>query len=271
MENNALLGENMKQLIFPLILILALTACSAGATPTPLPTVALDTNSQSGSDPDVVTASAEIAPVRDAQLSFPAIGTVKTVDVKVGDKVSAGQTLVTFDTALLEARVREAEAGVSLAEVQLAYLKRVGTDQRNLDSAQADIEASQARLDSAKAALASQSALNAPFDGTIVSVEVERGETVTPGRVIVLLADFSHFQVKTTDLSERDVTRVKVGQPVNISIEALGDTFTGKVSEISLVSSTLGGDVVYAVTIEFDSQPAGLLWGMSADVEIQTK
>jgi hypothetical protein len=36
------------------------------------------------------------------------------------------------------------------------------------------------------------------------------------------------------------------------------------------IQSTLGGDVVFPVTIEFDEQPKGLLWGMSADVQIQT-
>jgi HlyD family secretion protein len=261
----------MKRLIIPLILILTLTACSGASTPTPLPTVALDTTSPNGASPDVITASAEIVPLRDAQLSPPAVGLVKSVDVKVGDQAKAGQSLVTFDTALLEARVREAEANLASAQIQLAYLVRVGTDQRNLDSAQADIDRAQAQLDSASAALASQSALTAPFDGTIVSVDAEPGETVVPGREVILLGDLSHYQVKTTDLSERDVTRVKVGQTVNVSIEALGDTFTGKVTEIALVSSTLGGDVVYAVTIELDLQPAGLLWGMSADVEIQTK
>ena len=112
-------------------------------------------------------------------------------------------------------------------------------------------------------------ALVAPFDGTIISVDVAAGETVVPGRVAVLLGDLSKYQIETTDLSERDVARVKVGQTVNVSIEALGETFTGKVTSIALVSSTLGGDVVYTVTIELDEQPQGLLWGMSADVEIQ--
>jgi len=265
----------MKRLFFPIILILALTlaACSAlpSSAPTPLPTVSLDAASPSGSNADVVTASAEIVPIRDAQLSFPAVGTVKTVDVKVGDLVKAGQSLVTLDTALLEARVREAEANLATAKIQLAYLIRIGTDQRNLDSAQADIDRAQAQLDSAMATLANQSALIAPFDGTIASMDVEPGETVVPGGEVILLGDLSHFQVKTTDLSERDVARVKVGQAVNISIEALGETFTGKVTEIALNSSTLGGDVVFAVTIEFEQQPQGLLWGMSADVEIATK
>ena len=261
----------MKRLIVPLLLILTLTACSAGATPTPLPTVALDTTSPGASNPDVITASAEVVPLRTAQLSSAAVATVKTVEVKVGDKVSAGQILATFDTTILEARVREAEAGLAIAEIQLAYLKRVGTDQRNLDSAQADIERAQALVDSAKATLASQSALTAPFDGTIITVDVEPGENVAPGLPIILLGDLSQYNVKTTDLSERDVTRVQIGQTVSISIEALGESFTGKIIEIALISSTLGGDVVYTVTIEFDQQPAGLLWGMSADVEIETK
>jgi HlyD family secretion protein len=254
------------------LLITLLTACSGlTSSPTPLPTVALDTTSPGDSNPDAVAASAQIVPVRTAQLAFPAAGRVKTVDVNVGDKVSAGQTLLTLDTALLEARVREAEANLAIAQIQLDYLDRVGTSEENMDSAKADVERAQALVDSAKATLANQSALTAPFDGTVISVDVEAGETVVPGRILILIADLSTYQIETTDLSERDVTRVKVGQAVSVTIEALGETFTGKVTRVALISSTLGGDVVYTVTIDFDQQPAGLLWGMSADVEIETK
>ena len=53
-------------------------------------------------------------------------------------------------------------------------------------------------------------------------------------------------------------------------IEALGNEFSGTVKEVALTSSTIGGDVVYKVTIELDQQSEGLLWGMSADVKIDT-
>jgi len=66
------------------------------------------------------------------------------------------------------------------------------------------------------------------------------------------------------------VTRVQIEQPANIFIEALNEEFPGKVIDIDRVSSTVGGDVVFKVTIELDQQPQGLLWGMSADVQIQT-
>jgi len=260
----------MKRLywIVSLILIATLTACAGGTTPAPIPTVSLDAASPSGSSAGSITASAVVVPSREARLSLPTVGRVASVDVKVGDKVQAGQALVHIDTSLLEARVREAEANVAAAEIQVKYLKRVGTDERFLESAEADVERAQALLDSAKAMLESQASLAAPFDGTVVTVDVAPGETVVPGQVAIVLGDLSKYQIETTDLSERDVTRVKIGQSVKIFIEALNQNFTGKVVEVALLSSTLGGDVVYTVTIQLDKQPQGLLWGMSADVEI---
>lgn len=261
----------MKHFVVPVILTLVifLSACSGGTnTPEAIPTVALDAPAPGETSAGGITASAVVVPIQQANLSFPAIGRVISVDVKVGDKVTAGQPLIHLDTALLEARVREAEANLAAAEIQVAYLKRVGTDERFLESALADVDRAQALLDSAKASLEAQSALLAPIDGTVVTLDVNPGETVVPGRVIVILGDLTGYQVETIDLSERDVTRVKVGQTVRISIEALGKEFTGSVGEIALVSTTLGGDVVYTVTIEFDEQPQGLMWGMSADVEI---
>ena len=204
-------------------------------------------------------------------MTVPAIGRVASVDVKVGDKVKAGQVLFHTETTLLEAKVREAEANLKAAQIQVDYLKRVGTDERYMDQALADVDRAQALLDSAQATLDDQATLAAPFDGTIVSVDVAPGETVVPGTSLIVLGDMSKFRIQTTDLSERDVSRIKTGQPVSISIDALGQTFTGKVAEVSLISSTLGGDVVFTVTIDFDKQPEGLLWGMSADVEIQAE
>ena len=265
----------MKKFYLIALSVLILSACtSVGSTPTAIPTVSLDNNgspSNNQSDsPDAVSASATIVPLRKAELSFANVGRVKAVDVKVGDQVKAGQVLVELDTTLLEAKVREAEANLAAAQVQVKYLKRVGTDEVHLESAQAEADCAQALLDSAHATLAAQSTLVAPFDGTIVSVDISSGETVVPGRVVITMGDLSRFQVETQDLSERDVPRVQIGQNANVFIEALNQEFSGKVTDISRVSSTVGGDVVFKVTIDLDQQPQGLLWGMSADVKIET-
>lgn len=256
------------------VMVLLLSACGSAATPTAIPTVSLDegsspTNTQSN-DANAVSASAVIVPVKDAELAFSSVGRVTAVDVKVGDQVSAGQTLVKLDTTIQETRVKEAEANLLAAQVQYNYQKRLGLDEVHIESAEADVARMQALLDSAKAILDTQYTLVAPFDGTIVSVEIAPAETVVPGQVVILLGDLSEYQIETTDLSERDVTRVQIGQSASVFIEALEEEFTGKVIDVDRVSTTLGGDVVFKVTIELDHQPEGLLWGMSADVQIET-
>ncbi|MGE5374202.1 MAG: efflux RND transporter periplasmic adaptor subunit [Bacteroidota bacterium] len=262
--------------LFLIVFALVLSACtSAGSTPTAIPTISLDGNNGSPSNnpsdnPNSVSATAIIVPVHEADLSFANVGRVKAVNAKVGDQVKAGQPLVELDTTLLEAKVKEAEANLTVAKVQVDYLKRVGTDEVHLESAQAEADRAQALLDSANTTLATQSTLTAPFDGTIVSVDISPAETVVPGQVVVTMGDLSRFQVETKDLSERDIPRVQVGQTASVLIDPLNKEFSGKVVDISRISSTVGGDVVFKVTIDLDQQPQGLLWGMSADVNIDT-
>ncbi len=125
-----------------------------------------------------------------------------------------------------------------------------------------------AALETAKASLA-QGALLAPFEGTIVEVDVSPGEFVQPAQTVIVIADLKNLQIETTDLSELNVADVNIGQQVTVFVEALNEEFPGKVSAISPISDTIGGDVVFKVTIQLlDEQPHALLWGMSADVEI---
>ncbi len=268
--------SHRRSVLYTLILLaLALSACASTSSPTPIPTVVLDnsnstSNTNQSNSANTVSAKAVIVPIQTADLSFPSVGRVKAVNVKVGDQVAAGKVLVELDTTLLEAKVKEAEANLTVAQVQVNYLKRVGTDEVHLESAQAEADRAQALLDSANATLAAQSNLTAPFDGTVVSVEISPAETVVPGRVVIIMGDFSKLQVETKDLSERDIPRVQIGQTASIFIEALNKEFPGKVIDISRISSTVGGDVVFKVTIALDQQPQGLLWGMSADVNIET-
>jgi RND family efflux transporter MFP subunit len=259
------------------ILVIALTACSGTATPTAIPTVVLDNSAPNSGSPATVatggvTASAEVRPVDSVDLSFPLLGTVKTVEVEVGETVTAGQTLATLDTTIIEARVAEAEANVVTAETQVTYLKRVGvgTAYEQIDAAQADVDRAQAVVDQLKATLA-QATLTTPVSGTVIKVDVAPGETANPGQVIIVIADLSQMHIETTDLSERDIPAVQIGQTASVFIDALNESFDGKVVDIDRQSETVGGDVTYKVTIDLDQQPAGLRWGMSAEVTIQTE
>jgi RND family efflux transporter MFP subunit len=247
--------------------MLLLAACGPASSPTAIPTVVLSLNPATSAT--TVSASGIVVPARKAELAFPLTGVVRTVSVQVGDAITAGQQLAALDTSVLEAQMKVADADLSTVQISYTYLARSGTDQEHLDSALADVARAQALLDSAKATLA-QTGLEAPFDGTVASVDITPGETVIPGQVVLTVGDLTHYRVETTDLSERDAPKVAAGQVAEVDAIALNKTFTGKVTDISRISTTIGGDVVYKVTIEFDSQPSGLLWGMSTNVRIST-
>jgi multidrug efflux pump subunit AcrA (membrane-fusion protein) len=111
-----------------------------------------------------------------------------------------------------------------------------------------------------------QSTLVAPYDATVASLNIVSAQYVEQNQVVLTLATLNKFQIETTDLSERDFTKVRIGAPTSIFIEALNESVSGEVVSISPIADTVDGDAVFKVTIEFDEQPRGLLWGMTAEV-----
>jgi RND family efflux transporter MFP subunit len=275
----------MKRTLFLLASLLLLTACASPAPAETAATAAPTEEEVTFSSPDVVIASADVEPTQVSHLGFTLSALVKEVAVTEGDLIKAGDTLMVLNTPDLEYAVISAEANYN-ARAQAAQLQKAdkvlyvdpNTGKRSWYSlprevflkAQAQADQAKAAWDTAAATFA-QSTLTAPFDGVVVDVAVIPGELVQANQVVITIADLNNLQITTTDLSERDIVRVKLGQSVSIYIEALDVTLSGKVVEISPKSETVGGDVVFPVTIELDEQPDGLMWGMSAEVEISTK
>jgi len=160
-------------------------------------------------------------------------------------------------------------ASVEGAQAQVDMLQDGATSEQ-LAAAQAAVAQAEAALDSARASL-NQATLVAPFEGTVAHVQVALGQIVMPGQVVITLAEMHHLRAETTDLSERDVARVQVGQEATVFVEALGVDVGGRLALISPLASTLGGDVVYTVVVDLDEQPQGLRLGMSVEVEIATE
>ena len=255
-----------------LALVLAMAGCAPAATATPIPTIALDSTGLL--EVKIVQASAEIVPAQETHLSFVISGPIKEVTVEEGDVVEAGQILATLGAPDLEYGVLQAEAAVREAEFDYEYWKLPRRVQNQVVErgpvAKQELETTRRSLDTAQAEL-TQTQLIAPFAATVVSVEVQPGEYVQPGQVIVVLANLDNLKVETTDLSELNVAAVNIGQPASVYVDALDKEFQGVVTAISPISDTIGGDVVFKVTLQLEEQPLDLLWGMSADVEIQTE
>jgi len=190
--------------------------------------------------------------------------------------VAAAQAKLAAAQGGAGARLRDANAGVwvaaaqqDVAQAELDLLKAGATDE-DVDVSAAAVQQAEVGQAMAQVAL-ERTEIRAPFDGVVTQVTVEEGETASPGAVVVVLADLDHLQARTTDLTELDVARVAVGQPVDVTVDGLPDVrLAGHVARIGLRSEDYRGDVVYPVYVALDEDVPGLRWGMTALVEIDT-
>ena len=228
-----------------------------------------------------VVATAVVVPAQITRLSFLTSGLVREVSVKEGDEVTTGQTLVVLNTPELEYNVVAAQEAFrsKQAYAELQRYKRVLDIRKGKkfwdvvppevrQRADAEAASAQAALEIAQAGLA-ESTLVAPLDASVASVEVMPGEFVQENQVVITLATLNTLQLETTDLSERDIPKIRIGSAVSIFMEAIHQDVTGKVIRIAPRANTVGGDVVFQVTIAFDQQPENVSWGMTAEVMIE--
>lgn len=188
---------------------------------------------------------------------------------KARDKAVANLNYLLALPNALEVEKADADLEIARAELEAAQREYTalqnGPDPQAVSLAEARIKNASAQLTASQAAL-SDLELKAPFSGTVSKVSASTGEWIMPGQAILTLADLDHLRVETTDLSERDVPLVQVGQPVTVRVKALNIEINGRVSQISPLADTLGGDVVYTTLIVLESIPPELRAGMSVVV-----
>ncbi|NPV86684.1 MAG: HlyD family efflux transporter periplasmic adaptor subunit [Anaerolineae bacterium] len=172
-----------------------------------------------------------------------------------------------------EKNVAQGNYDVALKEVEAAKrdLEKIknGPDPDALALAEARLKNAENALAAAKAAL-EDIKLIAPFDGVIVENNLKVGEQAAPGTSRVILADFSEFEVETSDLTELNIVKVAVGLPVTVTFDAIPDLeISGSVKKIQALGKNVQGDITYKVTIALDQQDERLRWNMTATVTFE--
>lgn len=124
-----------------------------------------------------------------------------------------------------------AQARVDAAQQRLALVERQ-TRVEDLKRAQAEVAHAEATIEEAQAAL-DKTYIRSPLNGRVLRKYKKTGESVTAGETAVLsLGDFRSLRVRV-DVDERDVAKLRLGQPAWVRAEAYGERkFTGKVVEI---------------------------------------
>jgi len=184
-----------------------------------------------------------------SRLSFKISGKIEKLFVQEEDRVKKGQVLARLDS-YTEAKT-DYERIKNLYEIGAAPEQQLETVRLAFESTE----------------------LRAPFDGTITSVLAREGETVLLGSPILTISNLNTLQVET-EIDETDIGKVKVGQPVKVSIDAYpNQTFTGKVKEIALETKDILKErgVTYIVKISLEPENVELRLGMTADIEIKVE
>lgn len=203
--------------------------------------------------------------------------------VKPGDAVRQGQTIMTLDSSDYVAAVKMAEAGkrANDASLELARANLERTEKLHASGAVSDqaLEQVKAQYDglaagSADAALEqAQTQLNhctitSPINGVVGSINLSLGDNSSMQSPAVVISDSSQLETEIM-VSESEVSYIKMGSDVDISIKAASDkSFKGKVYSVSSVPDTTRRN--YSVKITMANPESKIRSGMFAEVRVDT-
>jgi RND family efflux transporter MFP subunit len=228
-----------------------------------------------------VTASGKIESSKSASLSTRMMGYVTKLHVKMGQKVTAGQVLVSINNADLQAKKAQVDASILQATAGFNNAKKdyerfkvlfsqQSASQKELDDMTSRYEMAKAGLEGAKQmrnevmAQFSYSSITAPFSGEVTNTFVKEGDMANPGMPLVSVEGNGLMQVMAM-VSEGDITSIKNGMSVNVLVKSSNQQIKGKVSEISGSAANTGGQ--YLVKINLEHTAATILSGMFVNVQ----
>ena len=221
--------------------------------------------------------------VRRATVASQVTGSVVEVPVNEGDRVVANETVLArvdpvwtqLELAQAEADLQEEQANLEQAQRELARVTRLReqsaatqeeVDDRKtaVDAAQARVDALQATRDRARESVA-RLAVVAPFDGYVTHKTVEVGQWVTPGAAVVDLISSGEIDA-VVDVPEAAVNRMTVGNEVEVYVDALGRSVTGRVASITPAGPSAAR--TYPVKVRLGDMGGQLKAGMSVTARL---
>ncbi|MFA6146269.1 MAG: HlyD family efflux transporter periplasmic adaptor subunit [Patescibacteria group bacterium] len=157
------------------------------------------------------------------------------------------------------------EESIKEKEQKLADLKAGATD-LDIRNQKITIQQKQDALTSAKQTLADYF-IQAPFDGVVAELNVKNGDSISSGTSVITF--ITKQKMAEVTLNEVDIAKVKTGQKVTITFDAIEDlSISGEVIETDAIGTVSQGVVTYNVKIGFDTQDERVKSGMSMSATI---
>ncbi|MDD3285071.1 MAG: efflux RND transporter periplasmic adaptor subunit [Patescibacteria group bacterium] len=164
----------------------------------------------SGSLVQTVSETGTLKPVKEVALNFLSSGRIKSIAVKVGDKVSAGTVLASLDDSTLQTKKLEAEAGLQIAQASLsktlagASSQTVAISRSTVNQAQASVDAAKIDLDKTRQNVAENIR---QAEKTLADLESDSSTTLTPAEQAVATAQTALDNAQKTGKKNVDNAR----------------------------------------------------------------
>jgi RND family efflux transporter MFP subunit len=210
-------------------------------------------------------AAGTVRAARRAELSTRLMGRVQSVRVRAGDRVRAGQLLLTVERAALTAAQQQAAAALAQAQNHLRRTERLYADSAaplvQLEGARTAYEQARAQASAVEADLA-YAEVRAPFAGVVVSREVDPGDQAAPGKPLLVVEDRSTREIVVT-VPDEVSAELRVGQRAAVEIGGGARRY-----EARILAVVPGADPL-SPTVEIRlSGPADLAPGTAAVAEL---
>jgi membrane fusion protein, multidrug efflux system len=228
--------------------------------------------------PGLVEFSGPLVAPQTAMVRAKAGGTLLSLAVGEGSRVTAGQTLGRIELADLASRVAERSANLESARTALAQAERTHASNERLaaqqfissialDNSRAAVETARAALNAASAALDTtrvglrDATLVAPISGIVAKRHAVPGEKVSPEQMLLSIVDLARLELAGT-VGTHEVTRIAAGMPVQVQVEGVDQPVAGRIARISPAAEP--GTRSIGVTIELANPKETLRAGQYA-------
>ena len=168
--------------------------------------------------------------------------------------------------ASLQASVTSAQANVTSSQLDLQQQSQ-GPKSADLQSAQASIDIAQVQLTTAKADVLGSSIIS-PMDAVVVSAPLQLYQQSDAKSIITITPAGNSLQVDAS-IDQSDIAQVKVGQIVDVTLDAYPDVHnSGTVSVVAVQGTIVSNVTTFVVTVAVDKASDLLRAGMNANIKI---
>lgn len=178
-----------------------------------------------------------IAANNDVSVISETTGRIKSVNIKIGDNVSAGSTLVSVDDELRQASLLSAQANFDKSKADFdrteALFKEHAVTASQVDAAKLGLKSAESQLIIARRQL-KDTRVTAPISGQVTARPVDMGAQINVGTPVATIVDISKLKVKV-NVAEADVFKLHTGDKVKITTEVYPNVvFEGRINNISV-------------------------------------